>query len=52
MISKVSFTLPGEPAMETKAELAWAEGSGHAGIRVSELSPSSRQKLEPWVSVH
>jgi DNA-binding NtrC family response regulator len=50
VVSKVSFTLPGEPVLETKAELAWVDGSGHAGIRFSELSPSSRQKLERWLS--
>ena len=52
VVSKVSFTLPGEPAMETKAQLAWVDGSGHAGLRFSELSQSSRQKLERWVSDH
>ena len=50
VVSKVTFTLPGEAAMETKAELAWVDGSGHAGIRFSELSQSSRQKLERWLS--
>jgi DNA-binding NtrC family response regulator len=52
MVAKVSFTLPGEPAMETKAELAWLDGSGRAGIRFSELSQSSRQRLERWLSDH
>jgi PilZ domain len=52
VISKVSFTLPGELAMETKADLAWVDGSGHAGIRFYELSQSSRQRLERRVSDH
>jgi DNA-binding response OmpR family regulator len=52
VVSKVSFSLPGEPAMEAKAELAWVDGSGHAGIRFCGLSQSSRQKLERWLSDH
>lgn len=48
---KVRFTLPGtHNTIEPKAELAWADGSGHAGLRFVELAQNSRDHLERWLS--
>jgi CheY-like chemotaxis protein len=50
-VSKVCFTLPGgETSMEAKAEIAWVDGTGRAGLRFLELSLTSRQKLERWLA--
>jgi DNA-binding response OmpR family regulator len=50
-VTKVSFSLPGgETSMEAKAELAWIDGEGRAGLRFVELPSSSRQKLEGWLA--
>lgn len=50
-ISKISFTLPnGNVLMEPKAEIAWADGSGHAGIRFMDMPASNREQLEAWLS--
>lgn len=50
-ISKISFTLPNENILiEPKAEVAWADGSGHAGIRFTEMPKGSREQLETWLS--
>ena len=49
-ISKVVFTLPGSDAsMEPKAEIAWVDGAGRAGIRFVDLPRTSRQLLEKWL---
>jgi CheY-like chemotaxis protein len=50
-ISTVVFTLPGtKQAMQPKAALAWADGSGRAGLRFAEVPESSRQQLEQWLA--
>lgn len=50
-ISKVSFTLPGTSTpMEPKAELAWADGAGRAGLRFLELPKGSRELFEAWLA--
>ncbi len=50
-ISRVQFTLPGtNVAMEPKAELAWSDGGGKAGLRFLELPQSSREQLEKWIA--
>ncbi|HMK30571.1 MAG TPA: PilZ domain-containing protein [Terriglobales bacterium] len=49
-ISKVQFTLPGTKiAMEPKAEVAWADGLGRAGLKFLEVPESSRAQLEKWI---
>jgi CheY-like chemotaxis protein len=49
-ISKINFTLPGSKvAVESKGEIAWADGHGCAGIRFSEIADASRQQLEGWI---
>jgi CheY-like chemotaxis protein len=50
-LAKTVFTLPGRSAsVECKAELAWADGSGRAGIRFGEMSAVSREQLDRWLS--
>lgn len=47
---KVRFTLPGtHNTIEPKAELAWADGSGNAGLRFVEVAQNSREHLERWL---
>ena len=49
-ISKVIFTLPEtQEAMEPRADLAWADEAGRAGIRFVEMPQSSQQQLEHWL---
>jgi CheY-like chemotaxis protein len=50
-VSKITFTLPGTSTpMEPKAELAWADGAGRAGLRFLEVPQSSRDVFESWLS--
>ena len=49
-IAKLNFTLPGsKTAIESKGEVAWADGNGRVGIRFAEIPDSSRQQLEGWI---
>jgi CheY-like chemotaxis protein len=49
-LSKVRFTLPGTSnTLEPKAVVAWADGSGHAGIRFVDVPQNSRDHLERWL---
>jgi DNA-binding NtrC family response regulator len=50
-VSKVAFTLPASQlSLEPKAELAWMDGAGRAGIRFVDVPKSSRQQLECWLT--
>jgi CheY-like chemotaxis protein len=52
-VSKVIFTLPGASlATESKVDLAWADGSGRAGLRFVEMSQGSQENLEHWLAQH
>jgi CheY-like chemotaxis protein len=47
------FTLPGAGAnisLELKGEVAWTDGTGHAGIRFIEVPQSSQYQLEKWLT--
>ncbi len=49
-ISVVQFTLPTTSnTVQAKADLAWADGSGHAGLRFTNLPQVSREHLERWL---
>ncbi len=49
-IAKIQFTLPGtNVVMEPKAEVAWADGLGRAGIRFQDVPDSFREQLEKWI---
>ena len=52
-IRKVQFTLPRtNNSVETRAELAWADGSGKGGIKFIELPQISKDHLERWLLQH
>jgi CheY-like chemotaxis protein len=45
------FTLPGvNISLELKGQVAWTDGTGHAGIRFVEVPQSSQYQLEKWLS--
>jgi len=45
------FTLPGTSiSLELKGQVAWADGTGHAGIRFLEVPQSSQYQLEKWLT--
>lgn len=45
------FTLPGiNISLELKGQVAWADGTGHAGIRFIEVPQSSQYQLEKWLT--
>jgi len=49
-LSRVTFTLPDVHAIiEPKAHVAWADGSGKAGIRFTEMPANCRQELDAWL---
>lgn len=48
---KFRFTLPGtSTSLELKGQIAWSDGSGHAGIRFIEVPQSSQYQLEKWLT--
>jgi len=50
-VPTVQFTLPTtNNSLETKADLAWADESGHAGLRFMNLTQLSKEHLERWLS--
>jgi len=49
-ISKVRFTLPGTSnVLDPKAEVAWCDESGHAGLRFVDMAAPARERLESWL---
>ncbi len=45
------FMLPGANlSLELKGEVAWADGTGHAGIRFIEIPQTSQYQLEKWLT--
>jgi DNA-binding response OmpR family regulator len=47
------FTLPGvNISLELKGQVAWTDGTGHAGIRFVEVPQSSQYQLEKWLTDH
>jgi DNA-binding response OmpR family regulator len=45
------FTLPGvNTSLELKGQVAWADGTGHAGVRFVEVPQSSQYQLEKWLT--
>jgi DNA-binding response OmpR family regulator len=48
---QITFTLPeANISLELKCEVAWADGTGRAGIRFIEVPQSSQYQLEKWLS--
>jgi len=46
----ISFTLPSKTSFELKGQIAWADGTGHAGIQFIEVPQSSQYQLEKWLT--
>jgi len=45
------FTLPGANiSLELKGEVAWADGTGHAGIRFLDVPQTSQYQMEKWLT--
>ena len=48
---KLQFSLPGSnTSLELKGVIAWADGTGHAGIRFIEVPQSSQYQLDKWLT--
>jgi hypothetical protein len=48
---EVRFLLPGsKSSLELKGLVAWADTTGHAGIRFIEVPQSSQYQLEKWLT--
>jgi CheY-like chemotaxis protein len=51
LVAQLRFTLPGTSApLELKGQVAWAVGSGNAGIRFVDVAPNVQLHLEKWLS--
>jgi DNA-binding response OmpR family regulator len=49
--AQLRFTLPGANiSLELKGQVAWADGTGHAGVRFLEVPQSSQYQLEKWLT--
>jgi CheY-like chemotaxis protein len=49
-LSRIAFTMPAaEKVMECKAEVAWVDDAGQAGIRFLETSRKFKRVLEDWL---
>jgi len=49
--AQISFTLPGSNiSLELKGEVAWTDGTGHAGIRFIAVPQSSQYQLDKWLT--
>jgi CheY-like chemotaxis protein len=47
----VRFALPAtNTSLELKGQVAWADGTGHAGIRFVDVPQSSHYQLEKWLT--
>ena len=45
------FTLPGSnSSLDLKGQVAWADGTGHAGISFVEVPQSAQYQLEKWLT--
>jgi len=49
----LQFTLPeSRSSLELKAEVAWIDDLGRAGIRFTDVPQSSQYQLEKWLTEH
>jgi DNA-binding response OmpR family regulator len=49
--ARFRFTLPGTNiSLELKGQIAWADGTEHAGVRFIEVPQSSQYQLEKWLT--
>ena len=48
---RLNFTLPGSnTSLEIRGNVAWADGTGNAGIKFAEVPQSSQYQLEKWLT--
>jgi len=48
---QLRFTLSGvNTSLELKGQIAWADGTGHAGIRFLDVPQSSQYQIEKWLT--
>jgi len=48
---EMRFTLPNSNiSLELKGQVAWADGTGHAGIRFVDVPQSSQYQLDKWLT--
>jgi CheY-like chemotaxis protein len=48
---ELRFTLPDSgPSLELKGQVAWADASGHAGIRFVEVPQTQQYQLDKWLN--
>lgn len=51
--ARLQFTLPGSnTSLELQGKIAWADETGHAGIKFLEVPQSSQYQLEKWLTDH
>jgi len=49
--AQLRFTLPASNiSLELKGQVAWTDGTGHAGIRFVEVPQSSQYQLDKWLT--
>jgi DNA-binding response OmpR family regulator len=49
--AQVRFTLPStNVSLELKCQVAWADGTGHIGLRFVEVPQSSQYELDKWLT--
>ena len=49
--AKLQFSLPGSNgSLELKGEIAWADDTGHVGIRFVDVPQSSQYQLDKWLT--
>ena len=51
VVTNLNFTLPGSnTSLELRGNIAWADGTGNAGIKFVEVPQSSQYQLEKWLT--
>jgi len=49
--ARLRFTLPDTTiSLELKGEIAWSDGTGHAGVRFVDVPQSSQYQLDKWLT--
>jgi CheY-like chemotaxis protein len=51
--ARLHFALPGSnTSLELQAKIAWADETGHAGMKFADVPQSSQYQLEKWLTDH
>ncbi len=52
-VVQLQFTLPNSnSSLELQAKIAWADESGHAGVKFSEVPQSCQYQIDEWLTDH